>query len=167
MNKEIQKLLVSTKTADVEKGLELFEKTGSVKELPLVCDLLDQEDAVLFEAKIIETLSNIKVTEANVVIIDAILKSQAEQGNLRAFMQICWQSPLNFTQYLDLFTDIFLESDYLTAIEAFTVIENIWIDHTYEEEHRELLLDKIKDQLGRLDETKVVLAKELIMVLEN
>lgn len=166
MNKEIQTLLASKKHEEIEKGLGLFEKNGSIKELPLVCDLLNHENAELFEAKIIDTISNIKVSEANLVLIDAIQQNLTEHGNLRALMQICWQSQLDFTQHLALFTDIFLEADYLTALEAFTVIENIWIDHNYENEHKELLLDKIKDQLSKMDESKIILAKELILVLE-
>lgn len=166
MNKEIQTLLASKKNEEIEKGLGLFEKKGSLKELPLVCDLLNHENADIFEAKVIETISNIKVSEANLIIIDAIQKDLAENGNLRALLQICWQSQLDFTQHLALFTDIFLEGDYLTSLEAFTVIENIWIDHNYENDHKELLLDKVKEQLGKMEESKVILAKELILVLE-
>lgn len=166
MNKEIQKLLSSNKAADVSKGIELFEKKGSVKELSLVLDILASEFADSYEGRIIDMVGYIKVKEANSIIIDAVLKAQKKSGNLRALMQICWQSSLDFTQQLELFTDIFIISDYLTALEAFTVIENIWADYSFNEEHQQLLLDKLKDSLGTMDENKLILAKELIMIIE-
>lgn len=167
VNKEIQRLITSKKQEDISKGLEMFEKKGSILELPYVLDLLNSDVADLFEKQIIELVGNIKVKASSSIIIDQVLKVKEEQGNLRALMQICWQSSLDFTQNLALFTEIFVESDYLTALEAFTIIENIWGDYAYEEHHQQLLIDTIKDELGSMDENKFMLAKELILVLES
>ena len=166
MNKEIQKLLSSNKEAEISKGIELFEKKGSLKELALVLDILETELSDQLENRIIDMIGYIKTKEANSIIIDAVLKAKKASGNLRALMQICWQSSLDFTQHLDLFTDIFISEDYLTALEAFTVIENVWADYSFNEEHQQLLLDKLKDSLGTMDENKLILAKELILILE-
>ena len=167
MNKEIQKLLNSDKTSDIEKGLELISKKGTVKELSLVCNLLNQSGIDHLETRIIELISSIKDKNANSIIVDSIIEIKNHKGKLRAILQSCWQSQLDFTQHLMLFTEIFIENDYITALEAFTVIENIWIDHTYEEAHQQLLIDTIKDNLSKMDDSKVVLAKELILVLES
>jgi len=167
MNKEIQKLLSSDKIDDLNKGLSKFESKGSIKELTLVLELLNSKNAEHLENRIVEIVGNIKVKESNSTIIDAILKAKKEKGKLNSLLQICWQSSLDFTQNLELFTEIFIEGDYITALEAFTVIENIWSDYSFAETHQQLLLDNLKDNLAGMDEHKLILAKELIVILEN
>lgn len=167
MNKEIQKLLSSSKTEDISKGLELFERKGSTKELAIVLDILSSKNAEVFEKQITEAVSNIKAKEANTIIIDAILKARKNKGNIPALMQICWQSQLDFTKNLALFTDIFIDGDYIVALEALTVIENIWADYSYNKDHQQLLVDTIKDSFGKMDKNKLILAKELLLVLEG
>ena len=167
MMTELQKLLLSDKTEDILKGLELSKKKGSLKDVALICDLLNHREIEQFEKTIIEILSTIRIKEANTEIVDAIYKSKENKGNIRALMQVCWQSQLDFTQHLTLFTDIFIESDYLSSLEAFTVIENIWMDYTFNEELQSLLIDKLKDSLSDMDDDKLLLTKELIQILEG
>ncbi len=167
MNKEIQKLLNSSKIEDNEKGLKLVRKKGKIDELSLVCNLLNNSQLESLEPQIIDLISNFKDKKGNEIIVNSISKIREQNGNLRAILQACWQSQLDFRQHLALFADIFIDSDYITALEAFTVIENIWIDNEYESSHRELLIDSIKDKLGEMDESKVILAQELILVLEG
>jgi len=167
MNKNIQKLLLSDKTEEINKGIELFGRKGSLKELPLILGVLDLFDNNPIESQIIETVSNIKVKEAHKIIIDAILKSKQSTGNLRAYMQICWQSALDFAPNIALFIEIFIEGDYRTALEAFTVIENILLDSTYKDKDKRLFLDTINNHLKTMDSDKLTLAKELILVLES
>jgi hypothetical protein len=166
MNKNIQKLLTSTKEEDVQKGIALFETSGTVKELPLLLALLNDEKAELYEAKIIDIVSNAKDPKANEPIIEAIYASK-DGGNVRALLQMSWQSSLDFSKHLALFTEVFILEDYLTALEAFTLIENIWQDFSFEERHQTLLIDSLKDNIAGFDEHKKVLALELIKVLES
>jgi len=166
MNKEIQKLLASKKEDHIFKAIDLFQKKGSIKELPLVLDTLNLFNNTPIENQIVEAVSNVKVKEAHGVIIDAILKSKKEKGNLRAYMQICWQSALNFAPNMALFIEIFVESDYITALESFTVIENILLDYTYKTDDKDVFIDTIKDNLKTMDSDKLILAKELVLILE-
>ncbi len=167
MNKEIQKLLNSSKIEEIEKGLKLVRKKGKIQELPLVCNLLNNSQTESLEAQIIDLISNFKDKKGNEIIVQSISEIRKQKGNLRAILQACWQSQLDFRQHLALFTEIFIESDYNVSLEAFTIIENIWMDNEYENSHRELLIDSIKDNLGEMDEPKTILAKELILVLEG
>lgn len=166
MNKNIQTLLTSNKVDEVLKGIELFETTGSLKELPLLLSLLNSNNSETFENKIVELVSNTKEAKANEIIIEAIYNNK-EKGNVRALLQMAWQSSLNFTQNLALFTEIFIERDYITALEAFTLIENIWQDYNFEEEHKILLIDTLKAKINQFDEHKKILGIELIKILES
>ena len=167
MNKEIQKLLNSKSSKQINKGIELFGEKGSIKELPLLLSLLNRTDAIDYEKSIVETVSNVKVKEANTVIVDAIFNAKKESVNLTSYMQICWQSTLNFSEHLTLFLEIFIENDYLTALEAFTVIENVWNDYSYDNEFRQLLLTKLDANIDKMDKDKQILAKELVLVIKG
>lgn len=166
MNKEIHKLLSSGKTEDILKGLKMVEKNGSIKELPLVCELLNHSDVNFFEAEVIDLISNIRIPEANQTIVEFIKKNKIEKKSLKSILQCCWQSQLNFSQNIKLFTEIFIEGDVFTALEAFTLIENIWLDYSFDSELQSHLLNSIKNEIETFDETKLALANELILILE-
>jgi len=166
MNKELQALLKSDKIEEIEKGLKLSNDKGTVDEIPLICNLLNHPEKELLENSIIELLSSIKIKESNLKIIESIEIFKEKNNNLRALIQVCWQSQLDFTQYLDLFVDVFIYEDYLTALESLTVIENILSDYSYKEDYLLEQVDKLKDKLSEMDEQKILLAKELILVLE-
>ncbi len=167
MNKAIQKLLSSNKIEDISNGLNKFETKGSIKELTLVLEILNSENTDTFENQIIEIISNIKDKEAATIIIDAILNIKSPSVKLYSYMQICWQSALDFSQYLDLFLKIFLENDYRTSLESFTVIENILEEYSYSDEHRKALLDTLNNKIKKMDDDKLILAKELILILNH
>ena len=166
MNKELQVLLKSDKIEEIEKGLKLSNEKGTIDEIPLICNLLKHPEKELLENSITELLSSIKIKESNLKIIESIEIFKEQKANLRVLIQVCWQSQLDFTQYLDLFVDVFISEDYLTAIESFTVIENILTDYSYKEDFLMEQVDKVKDNLSEMDESKLILAKELILVLE-
>jgi hypothetical protein len=165
MNKEIQKLLGSKKVDEIRKGIDLFESTGTVKELPLLLALLNSKYTEELESRIIGIVSNAKDPNANEPIIEAIYDSK-DGGNVRALLQMAWQSSLDFSKHLALFTEVFIVDDYVTALEAFTLIENICQDYNFEGEHKKLLVDKLKEHIGQFDEYKQTLASELIKVIE-
>jgi len=167
MNKDLQLLLQSENTDQISKGLELAKSKGTRDEIILICKLLEQTNLTSFRNQIIELLSAIKDKKANTELIEAVTLYKDNNSVVQAILQACWQSQLDFSQNLALFTDIFINSNYLTALEAFTLIENIWTDYSFNEEHQSLLIDKIKDEFSTMDETKLILAKELILILES
>ena len=166
MNKELQVLLKSDKIEELEKGIKLANTKGTIDEVSLICKLLKHPQVDIFEASVVELLSSIKTKESNQKIIDSLQSFKEQNLNLRALVQVCWQSQLDFTQYLDFFIDIFITEDYLTSIESFTVVENILSDYTYKDDFLIEKVDKVKDNLSKMDEQKLLLAKELILVLE-
>ncbi|MBN2669550.1 MAG: hypothetical protein JXR60_10010 [Bacteroidales bacterium] len=151
----------------ISSDLQWFQASGSIKELPKVLNLLHQFQNDEVEQKIIEIVSDIKVKTANAIILEAIGEAYHKGGNLRALVQIAWESRLDFTQNLALFTDIFIDKDYITALEAFTLIENIWMDYQFSDEHRNLLIGRLKSNLDQMDKDKSSLCIELIHILEQ
>jgi hypothetical protein len=75
-----------------------------------------------------------------------------------------WQSGMDYSKYMDLFIQLFLQGDYLVALESFTVIEQSiehLSDRELDEERKNLL-----DGLDGVSEDKKPLARELVNLLQ-
>lgn len=73
----------------------------------------------------IEALDLLRSNAAKAVpmLVEAIDK--ADKDRLPLLIAACWEAELNFSSYLTFFTDLALTEDYMTALEAITVIENM------------------------------------------
>ena len=163
MNKEIKKLLESDKNEQIEQGLKLINQKGTIKEIPLLINLLINTSDKNLELKLIELFSNIKISDTNKLIIEAFEKEKKTQ----ALLQICWQSRLNFSPYLSFFVDIFTIANFEEALEAFTLIEVLLTDYKYTDELKKESVLKLKESLSKKDEQSQMLTIELIKIFEN
>ena len=163
MNKEIKKLLESDKREQIEQGLKLISQKGSIKEIPLLINLLINTTDKSLELRLIELFSNVKIANANQLIIEAFEKEKKTQ----ALLQICWQSRLNFSSYLNLFVDIFTIATLEEALEAFTLIEVLLTDYKYSEKLKKESILKLKESLSKKDEQNQMLTVELIKIFES
>jgi hypothetical protein len=126
---------------------------------------------LLYETKNTETrrelslfLSDIKDPDGIPHIIDA-LKDEQYKPVWNIIISACWQSSLNYSKVLDTFIGIFLKEDYLTSLEAFSVIEQ---SIPYLEEQK---LGQYRKQLvtglNKVDKDKAPLVREMIKIMEN
>jgi len=77
----------------------------------------------------------------------------------------CWQSGMDYSNNLDTFIGIFLKEDYLTALEAFSVIEQ---SLPYLEEHKLVQYrEHLESGLNKVDKDKAPLVREMIKIMEN
>ena len=79
-----------------------------------------------------------KYSDAIPRIVDAI-QDKKYASELKELVSVCWENGLDFSQYLSLFVDLVIESEFMVAFEAFTVIENMVgkIDDSYKNEQVE------------------------------
>lgn len=92
------------------------------------------------------------------------IKKETLPDTHRMLISSCWQSGLDYTDYLSDFADIFLlTEDYLTAIECFSVIES-WAQNLTRKEKDEIIKMIREDLSVRHDEISA-LRLELISVL--
>jgi hypothetical protein len=75
----------------------------------------------------------------------------------------CWQSGMDYSKYLDTFILIFLKEDYLTSLEAFSVIEQSLpqLDIDMIRKYREQLTSGIQ----KVEKEKKPLVQELIKIM--
>ena len=91
------------------------------------------------------------------------LRKMIKQETRRMVISSCWQSGLDYSGYASEFTRYFIECDYMTAVECFTVIESSVnkITRSKKDELIKLIRAKSTAEAGE----KSALIRELISVL--
>lgn len=92
--------------------------------------------------------------------IKRVLKPETQ----RMLVSSCWQSGLNYSAYSSVFADLFMNGDYLTAIECFTVIESSV--NNLSKPEKDSITELIREESAAGIGEKKALARELISVLE-
>ena len=83
----------------------------------------------------------------------------------RMLVSSCWQSGLDYSSFSTEITDVFLDSDYATAIECLTVMgESV---HSLGNKKKKELLLLIDSRSQALDKDMTVLAHELKAILQT
>jgi HEAT repeat protein len=99
-----------------------IRNSGSVKILPVLFSMVNKNTDQLVRNEILKLLSEIKSQEAVPLIAESLDKNDFGDY-LPSFIAACWQSGLDFSKFLRVFAGLFIQADYKSALEAFTVIE--------------------------------------------
>ncbi len=125
--------------------------------------LLEQEDEeIIREAS--SLLNDLKVQDAAPVLAEAI--GNPEYSPIATILTAsCWQNGLSYGTHANIFVTAAIEGSFETAIEAFTVLEEVAGE--LEQEERDRLSALIKKHISGADEQKKLLLRELVKVIET
>lgn len=121
-----------------------FDKNVKQSIYTLFCDIKDQSIAEIFVNKI---------------------KNSTDHELQEILLSAAWNSRLDFTNYLETFIDIVTECEFQLAFEAFTVIENV--EAKVSEERKGELVDYVKSKIGKCNEQTLVLAHDLVSIING
>jgi hypothetical protein len=159
--------LASIGSADNEHVIStIYEirNAGSVKILPALFNMINNKTDPEVRNAILSLLSEIRSQEAVPFIVESI--RQNDYGDyLPSFIASCWMSTLNFSKYLSFFAELFVREDYMTALEAFTVIEET-LPNASDQEIIECI-HFLRDAECIVVEEKLPLYRELRKVVEK
>jgi hypothetical protein len=141
-----------------------LRKSDNLLLLPFLLEMLYSTRTETLKKAIIEYISDLKDEGAVPTIIQKLEKSFPSQ-NVTPLITACWQSRLDFSKHLGIFFNILLSGTYLTAFEAFTVIENS-IDNISSEELTKYI-STVKKGILKSDRDKQLLLIEMVSVLEK
>lgn len=111
-----------------------------------------------------EFFNDLKDKSARSEVVTEIRKPW-EAHTISMLVASCWQSGLDYSDYLTDFARVFLKGDYATAIECMTVIEES--AHSSSRERKDEIIKIIQESpLAGINE-KSVLTLELISILER
>ena len=112
----------------------------------------------------LEFISDIKTGEATGYIV-SFIKNLKNEDDIALFTSCCWQSGLDFHNYIDFFIDLIIGSNYQVSIEVFTVIENCM--HNLENDVINRQVIKLKNSIKNVQNKKKPLLVELIKTFQS
>jgi hypothetical protein len=159
-----REILYSSNTKIIEDALKSLRDNGSVNLLPDIFSIYKGYKGSELGKKIFNFLCDVKCTEATPLIIS--LLDDVEYLPLKQdILSICWQSRLDFSDYLEKFIDLFINEDLSIAFEAFTVIEYLELDG--KKELVEKNIEKLTQSISDISDDKKELLVDLVDVLRK
>ena len=162
--KEAIKNIESGKTEKILEGIKVLRESGVPETVNNIADLLLETDNPEIKKNCCSFLNDLKDQKA-VPHLVSIIKNKNYESIKQNLVTACWQCNLEFKDYINEFTDLAINSDYITAYEALTVIENN-ITSISEEESKSSI-NKIKETILKQKDDKTAMLKELILIIEN
>lgn len=158
---DILKQLANDDMEVVKSAIEQIKQEGDISIASELLDILLQSQDTAVITNITSLLSDVKASDFKTILMDKLINATNDSGKAN-LLRICWESAIDFSEYLDVFVDMLLNDDFITALEASTVIENL--DGKIPEE-------KIHSAIRRLesnsDEDKNFLLEDTILHLQE
>jgi hypothetical protein len=160
----IRKKLDNTDSSSIIHTLNEIKYSGIIETIPIVISLLNKNKDQFIKKEVISLLGDIKDQKATSIIVKEI-SNKKNKKILAELLSTCWMSRLDYSMYLKVFTDCFIHEDFVTALEAFTVIEESLHNATNENinSYREDLISRRSE----ITSEKQVLFRELLKVIDG
>ncbi len=162
-SKEIIKNLRSEKTSIILDTLKYISEVGNKDIIIEVIELLQATSDTIIRDKIIEILENLREQDCVPPIIKAI-ENPDYKDILSILVSSCWKNSLDFKEYIEVFTDVFIQFDFQLAFDAFTVIDNF---ENIDIQLADTCLLRLENYVEDIKDDKKPLYFELINVIEN
>ena len=116
---------LSSNDMDIVRGaIEQIKQEGDISIVPELLDILLQSQDTNIITNLTALLSDVKESDFKTVLMDKLINAPEGSGKAN-LLRICWESAIDFSEYLDVFVDMLLREDFIAALEASTVIENL------------------------------------------
>lgn len=163
------KKLVETLNKDnnisITDAIELLRKEKPFEgAIGLLTAFYNKTDDMSIRKTIAGFINDLKDQTACEEVIKEIRK-EWKPDTISMLVSSCWQSGLNYSVYSPDLARVFLTSDYVTAIECLTVIEDSI--HELSKSLKDEIINIIQESLVSQDNEKKPLIFELISILER
>jgi hypothetical protein len=162
--KEVKKKFGTKDKNQILTTLKEIRVSGQANILPLLFEILETNKEETVTNEIISILNQLKDKTCVPYIVNALEKNLIIKYRKELIIS-CWQSGLDYSDHITLFAKEFIKGDYVTAIEAFTVIEE-WIFESKPDivvECKDYLINAISD----VSNEKKPLYIELVKLVES
>ena len=158
---DILKQLADSDMEVVKSAIEQIKQEGDISIASELLDILLRSQDTTVITNITSLLSDVKDSDFKTILMDKLINATSESGKAN-LLRICWESAIDFSEYLDVFVDMLLNEDFITALEASTVIENLGGKIPEEKIHI-----AIKRLQANSDENKNFLLEDTLLHLEE
>jgi hypothetical protein len=164
MNELIIKKIYSTNQQTVISAIDELGQSGNSSYLPMLIDLLHSTLDNEVGERIITLLCELKHPDAAKYLVDAI--NDPKYLTIRETLtRTCWENGLDYTAYFGTFIRLLINSDYMTAFEAFTVIENS--EEKIANEQVQEYLHQMRSALQTASDDRKILLHRIIQFLPS
>jgi hypothetical protein len=157
----INNLLSSNQELIIET-IEEIKFSGNSKLLPFLIELHHVSKNEEVKKQVYSILSELKHSDSIPILIEAI-GNEKYLSDQEMLIRSCWENGLDFTPFISVFIDLVIKGDYMTAFEAFTVIENLE-GHLTRGEADNLLLKLQNGLEGAINERKVLISELILFI---
>ena len=162
--KEAVKRLESKDLNSITEGIKALRGSGKPEAVKLVVDVLRNNGDNGVQNECIKFINDIKDQQAVKYLMECI--EDKKNSKILNFLVSCaWQNNLDYTQHLNIFVHILLTKEYLTAYEAFSVIENN-VDKL-DISDAENIIQIIEKGLTDIDNEKRPMVKDMIETIKD
>ncbi len=167
MDKKTKQLAEKLYSADnnvVLEAIEEIQTQGNIEILPSLLELIQNSKNPKIERKAKAIFFGLKDNKAAEFMVWAL--QNEKYAHLRPFLSsACWNNGLDYSDYLPVFVQLFLNEQFEVAFDAFTVVENLtgFPENSVIEEQIEVL----KQAAGTIAEEKKHLLTEFVNLLQN
>lgn len=163
LKRQINALKSNNKRA-IMTSLDELRSSGQNAIIPELLALLSiTEDEEILEG-ITALLSDLKEQSSAEILAMAVDDPEYSHVSER-LLRACWQNGLSYGAHLEVFARAVIREDYLSAIEAFTVIEEAIGE--VEDRQREKLARGLEKELKAVNPEKQALVAELIKMIRK
>jgi hypothetical protein len=161
--KELELVLIRGNDLKVTESIKSLRKEIPFKgAISLLASFYDRSNDAGIRKMIKEFLNDLKDKSAREEVIDCIRKRNSAETR-KMLISSCWQSGLDYSGYSAVFAHYFLEEDYSTAVECFSVIESSV--NKISRSQKDELIKMIRQKSGNEVRDKHSLTLELISLL--
>ena len=162
---ELDRVLRGGRHYEIEEKIGLMSDEepyeGAIRLLALFYDTTDDEGIKLI---ISGFFNDMKESSSRAEVIDSI--AEVIRPSTKAMLACsCWQSGLDYSSHALALAEAFMEGDYLTSLECFTVLDTC--SGMIEADDRSLIITRLEAGMAGYDRPKQQLTKELISVLKE
>jgi hypothetical protein len=160
-------ILAGLQSADSLKVIETLEElrvSGKVSDIPLLIELLHLSSDPEIKSKITDLFANLKESDAIPLIVEAI-QNQKYSPELKELVACCWENGLDYSNYLTLFVDLLIDSEFLVAFEAYTVIVNMTAK--IDQAKIDIEIDRLEEAMKTTSDQKKALMLDVIDFLPS
>ena len=121
---DILKRLASPDMTVVAAAIDEIKENGDLSIVPELLEILLHNEDTTVVTHVTSLLSDIRDTGFKTILMEKLINASpgANKANL---LRVCWESAIDFSEYLEVFVNILVNEDFLAALEASTVIENL------------------------------------------
>ena len=163
--KELSLLLSKENSLLICEGISLLRETEPFEgAIGLLASFYDRTEELSIRKTIAGFLNDLKDQSVSGEVM-AEARKPFSQSTITMLISSCWQSGLDYSEYSGDLVDIFLKSDFLTALECLTVIEEY--AHELSNSKRNEYIRVIGEYPLQESKEKMSLTKELISILKQ